>query len=388
MSNKNLSTTKMRNAEGFGKPDSMALKGLAVLMMIFFHCFANEKTVTTQGVNFFPFDYPFINTVRLYLKICVCIFAFISGYGLYQSFRKNNDEAPGTTAKWVISRIIKTMSGFWFIFLLNLGAMLVLHGASGTPYFKKGTVQGILNLFLDGMGLSALFGTPTVTVVWWYMGAALFFIIMLPAIYRAAERYGYFVVMTFVILFPRVMNIGWTGSRNPYSFLLIFILGMCFSRYDLFAKLEEIRILKKTKGNAEKLLQFTLLFGALLASAYIFLKLPWSVIWEFQFALCPVIFILFSKRYILTIPGLRQMLIYFGKHSMNMYLIHTLLKNKYFTDFVYSPKYFLLIPVLLTVMSLGCSIVFEWLKKILRYDRGIDSMSNWLCTKIDRITAE
>lgn len=364
----------------------MALKGLAVLMMIFFHCFASKKTVTTYGVNFFPFHYPFINKVRLYLKICVCIFAFISGYGLYQSFRKSADGTPGTTAKWEITRILKTMSGFWFIFALNLVIFVGLRGLSGTPYFKKGFLRGLLHIVLDGAGLSALFGTPTITVVWWYMGAALFFIVMLPAIYRVAERYGYFVVMAFLILFPRVMNLGYTGSRNPYTFLPVFVLGMFFSRYDLFTKLDTLRLFRNADKKTEAVLEFVLHLAVLLISAYIYLQLPWSLFWEFQFALCPVIFLLFVKKYIITLPHLRELLIYLGKHSMNMYLIHTLLKNRYLTSLIYAPKYFLLIPVLLTLLSLGCSIAVEWLKKVLRYDKGIDTLSAFLSTVTNRIT--
>lgn len=366
----------------------MALKGLAILMMIFFHCFANEKTLLKYDVNFFPFTQDFICTVRLYLKICVCIYAFISGYGLYQSFRKTDDGTSRTTVKWEISRIIKTLSGFWFIFLVTLIInQFFLHLPKGL-YFKEGTVRGIMNLFLDGMGFSALFGTPTVTVVWWYMGAAVIYIILLPMIYRVSEKYGYFTTAAFIILFPRVMNIGWTGSRNPYSFLLIFVTGMFFSRYDLFTKLDKIHLLKDKNSSADKILQFVLLLTALLASVVIFLRLPWSVIWEFQFVVCPVIFICFSKRWLITIPGIRQILIYLGKHSMNMYLLHALIKNRYCTDFVYSFKYFWLIPIVLTVMSLISSILIEQMKKLLRYEKGIHKLSDRLCRLVDTITTE
>ena len=70
-------------------------------------------------VSFAPFSQDFTVSLSYFSKICVGIFAFISGYGLYLSFSKQPNTAKSASA-WTVSRTIKTMSGYWFIYILAL----------------------------------------------------------------------------------------------------------------------------------------------------------------------------------------------------------------------------------------------------------------------------
>ena len=55
-------------------------------------------------------------------------------------------------------------------------------------------------------------------------------------------------------------------------------------------------------------------------------------------------------------------LAFVGKHSMNMYLIHTFIFGYFFHDFIYSFKYPILIFIVLLIVSLLLSIAIEFLK--------------------------
>ena len=79
--------------------------------------------------------------------------------------------------------------------------------------------------------------------------------------------------------------------------------------------------------------------------------------------------ICFCRKYIVIIPGLQKLLMFLGRHSMNIYLIHNVLKNRYLMDVLYHFRHFLLIPLVLLIISLIGSICIEWLKKITGYDR-------------------
>ncbi len=60
-----------------------------------------------------------------------------------------------------------------------------------------------------------------------------------------------------------------------------------------------------------------------------------------------------------------------GSHSMNMFLIHTIIFEYYFTDFIYGFKNWVLVLFALFVTSLLTSIVIEYLKKVSGYNKLI-----------------
>lgn len=137
---------KKNNTASFSKEDSLALKGIAILMLMFYHCFVTGKNITQYEVNIFPLTFVFANKLVSYFKICVPIFAFISGYGLLQSYQKSQDSRP---TKWQITRIVKTLSGFWFLLAALLFAMQLHSGYIGRAYFRKGIVKGFVYLVLE-----------------------------------------------------------------------------------------------------------------------------------------------------------------------------------------------------------------------------------------------
>lgn len=68
---------------------------------------------------------------------------------------------------------------------------------------------------------------------------------------------------------------------------------------------------------------------------------------------------------------------FFGKHALNIFLVHTFIRYTFFQDFTYSFKHFALICLVLFGISLGISIVIEGLKKLLHFDR----FTRFLCQK-------
>ena len=77
--------------EGLKKEDSAALKGIAILMMVFHHCYRTEKKFAGYEILFTPFTAENVIHLALYMKICVCIFAFVSGYGLMYGYLRNQN---------------------------------------------------------------------------------------------------------------------------------------------------------------------------------------------------------------------------------------------------------------------------------------------------------
>lgn len=71
----------------FSKTDTSKVKGIAIIMMIFHHCFLSAARYKGQIVLFMPFSEEFINDFALSMKICVAIFTFLSAYDMTLSYK-------------------------------------------------------------------------------------------------------------------------------------------------------------------------------------------------------------------------------------------------------------------------------------------------------------
>ena len=81
--------------QGLSRDDSLAVKGIAVLMLLFHHLYCSTGRFDGYAVSFFPFSEESIVELALLFKNCVSIFAFISGYGLLKSIAAAHPAALG-----------------------------------------------------------------------------------------------------------------------------------------------------------------------------------------------------------------------------------------------------------------------------------------------------
>ena len=100
---------------GLKKEDSAALKGLAVLLLIFHHCYRLADRIERYQVDLCGLTTEQLVAIAECCKICVAIFAFVSGYGLmygYSAKMKNKEKYA--VSEWISGHLLSTMSGFWF----------------------------------------------------------------------------------------------------------------------------------------------------------------------------------------------------------------------------------------------------------------------------------
>ena len=75
---------------GLKKEDSAALKGLAVLLLIFHHCYRLADRIERYQVDLCGLTTEQLVAIAECCKICVAIFAFVSGYGLRMDIRTSS----------------------------------------------------------------------------------------------------------------------------------------------------------------------------------------------------------------------------------------------------------------------------------------------------------
>ncbi len=57
----------------------------------------------------------------------------------------------------------------------------------------------------------------------------------------------------------------------------------------------------------------------------IYNKIPTGEYYEIKLVMIPIVFIIFFVMYVIPIGSIRVILAFFGKHSMNIYLVHDFL---------------------------------------------------------------
>lgn len=88
----------------------------------------------------------------------------------------------------------------------------------------------------------------------------------------------------------------------------------------------------------------------------------------------PVYIAYFGRRYLFRLLGVSQVLIFLGRHSMNMFLTHTLIRTTFFQDFSYSFGNAWLNVLVLLIITVLMSMVIEFLKKKLHFYSFINKL--------------
>ncbi|MBR3339598.1 MAG: acyltransferase family protein, partial [Lachnospiraceae bacterium] len=139
----------------FDKEASLALKGIAIMMMMLHHNFRAHSLFDKYIISFYPFNEQQVINLAASCKICVSLFAFISGYGLFLSCRKSKTNP----SKWFAKRYILTFSGFWFVWIVSAIITQLVDGRLVKILCKEDIYKSILYIITDFLGLAKLFHT-------------------------------------------------------------------------------------------------------------------------------------------------------------------------------------------------------------------------------------
>lgn len=333
-------------------------------MMLCYHCFLPVPgNFDGYSLSFFPFTATQVSDFATFCKICVCLFAFVSGYGLFFSFRKWRRVNPDCScARWLWQRYVRTFSSFWLIVVLCWIVCGLIDGRPKAIYLNNSRIAAICYALLDIMGVSRIMGTPFLINTWWYMGAALIFIVTTPLLYEMLGRFGSTGTFLLLIIVPRVF-IGYPGSTKPLSFLPVFSLGMIFAKNQIFDRIEAFI-------NGRTGTHICLGAGFVFISVVLFFfdrRLPNNLFWDLKWGVFPIAYVICIFLTFIHFPVIKQILQFLGKHSANIFMVHTFIRDTYCRPFIYGQGHFLLVILTLLAISLLVSFLIEGLKKLILY---------------------
>ena len=199
------------------KEESRALQGMAVLIMMFHHFFL-DRYVFPEGF----LSHPDLTEHLAYTgRICVAIFSFVSGYGIYHVLKKS--ETIGKDFKLMFKRIFSLYLRLWLVIAICVGLL-----------------NGILKIPTDWkalpLNMSAM--EPTYNGTWWYVRQYLWMLLSAPFIKmvlqgdkkrRLIAAASAAVLLFILLVFHKVASLNicyeWIRSHVQAIFNLIFFEG-------------------------------------------------------------------------------------------------------------------------------------------------------------------
>ena len=109
---------------------------------------------------------------------------------------------------------------------------------------------------------------------------------------------------------------------------------------------------------------------------------------DFEFVLnglIPVSVICWSYEFLINLPVIREILQFMGKHSANVFYIHSFIRAKWIGNFVYSFGHAFLIWFVLMASSIVISIFLEGIKKAVRFERLSGKITDRILGWADKI---
>lgn len=352
----------------FSKDDSLRVKGIAIILLIFHHMCYRASFFEQYAMKIYLPQARVIDLAVL-ARICVFIFAFVSSYGLATLFTKDDTQSrPGA---FVAKRWLSLMSAWWFAYPVQVIATLLSGKELGAIF--KGNVIYVL---LDILGWSDFFHTPMIAGINWYMSLSQLIIVLTPLLCLISKKFKSVSILYAFIAVQVLRSVHVSDFGGDYAnYLITIVAGNYLATNEVFRKLQ-------IKKHWRAVIISGLVFVAAMSARYFiskraagFQKHTSGLMALAVVALCIGVSLVLRKDVVFK---------FLGKHSGNMYFVHIFIVRS-----VLLHKYVSYVPLLILISiagSLALSVLMEWVKKLVHYDllfrriiAGIDKKTDKSC---------
>lgn len=343
----------------FTKQDTKIIKGAAICFMLFHHLFAFPERVTEGTfVSLWYFNETNLAVcLGAFGRICVPIFTFLSGYGIYRSSLKNGD-----CSALAVRHIRSLYKTYWMVFFVCLPVIVY------KSFFSRRSLIAY-DIIYNFLGLSFTFNNE-----WWFVLPFAVLLALFPAIKRFVERKNaalytdlfLVAVLNTVIVYilPAVMEqpvfsmlsqtVFWARVEELLEILPAYVTGCILARYDVLSRV-------KTRFGGRPLWCCAALAGMLA----IFFVRPYNHGY-YDFVNAAVFAVLFA----VLLPAKPMQLAgkvfeKLGEESAMMWLTHTFFCYYWLQRLVYLPRYSPLIFLWLTVLSYGSAKLIRLIYRLI-----------------------
>lgn len=318
------------------KKQSVMIQGIAVLLMMYHHFFLNPSELALSYGNV-----ELVKSTAWFGKICVGMFAFVSGYGIYYGLSALQNEkfltALQLSYRSILLRLLRLFGKYWYVLLVFKA---IDFGIRKEPFYPAEFWKNFFAIEVSYNG------------TWWYMQQYVLMMLLVPLVHLLFEPFEtkerrikstfYGVVFGVGIV---VCSLLWLQDPEGFlafihelrpSFLAIFFVGYLFSRFSVYKKISEklsIEKISRDKISIEKLSIekmsgiLNAVIGLVLIAAMIGLRIritPDPSFARYDFVIVPIfvtgVLLLFEQVKVLAAVSL-----FVGNYATYMWLIHTFL---------------------------------------------------------------
>ncbi len=170
------------------KRDSTIIKGFAILLMIVHHVW---NPIFIKGISNIPdttSTYWLLDNISNYSKICVSIFAFLSGWAFWEVKNKF------ISYRYSVNKCIHFLISYWVVALIFI--IIGILTSDNLPTFKI----AILNLFGFEVGAKETMHYDYVNVVFaWYVRFYLAVLLTIPIILKIIDKVN--IILIFFVIY-------------------------------------------------------------------------------------------------------------------------------------------------------------------------------------------
>lgn len=327
------------------------IKGVAILLMLFHHFFGFPEWYV-EGVSYIGIPLR-ANTLEFIMgrfgHICVALFAFLTGYGMFFSYKSGN------IIKKSFKKGVSFLVCYWLIlFGVAIPVNLALGKTDITPLLI------LKNMFAYD---------ATLVSFAWYVRFYLALLVTLPFFYRlmtprAAVTLPLFLICPAVITYY-LGTVSWANfyvgklvyfSMEYFLWVTCALSGLCFAKYDLFGKIG--KIFARFKGG-EIFVCAALVLVLMYLRAYKRDTLATEYYSYFSWdSIYAPVFVFLVCRVVSVFPEfVRSFLRLMGKHSMNIWFLHSLFffRTAELMKYAYAPRVSILIIAWVIILCLPVS---------------------------------
>jgi len=361
----------------FTKTHTQIAKGVAITLMMSYHLFAFPDRI--QGVSYIsimPYWMQSVfsnNSVEYFLggfgKLCVAMYLFLSGYGLYLSSLSKKKFTIRDSCK----KVIKFMKSYWAVFIIFVPIGLI---------FFNGSMQYHFNIIIFMENFFAL--SDSYNYEWWFVRLYIELLLLFPLIKLILKR-----GIIASVLIISGLYIGSIGMELIFKILpqlsflektlifqdiksilfwqMTFSIGCLTAKFNLFSCMNKRISYKKLNINVFHIAMILVIIIVRIGFTKVCNSLGKDNDTYIDFILAPL-FILACTNFLYTNEICHNMsekiFLLLGKHSTNMWLTHSFFCYYYFQRFVFMPKLSILIIIWLAALSLCSSIFINFVIKL------------------------
>lgn len=316
------------------------------MTMVLLHLFNRTENVDLCINSVFLFGVPLTSQLAKFAEICVPLYLFLSGYGLYILYLKNSNIKP-------LKRIFKLYLNFWTVFVIFIPIGCIL---------KPAQYPGGLLDFVENVTA----WKTSYNWEWWFIFPYVILLSIANVLFKSVRRFGFWSIV-FCSSFIYVASYLCISFFKPFllknqmvfiileSFEMVcsFIWGALFVKYDILGKIERKIDLNSNVVNITGILIIIML---IVIRSIISIHAA-RVLFMVAFVCC---FVLLKRTSMID-----AFLMNIGEKSTSIWLTHTFFCYYFFHEFIYNLKYPILIFVVTFSLSYVSALFIDYLYKLL-----------------------